>query len=650
MSIILSKELLSELNQCRTNPRRYSAKLTNILKFYKGNSYEKPGKNLIETKEGSSNVASLIKYLKTIRPSPPLKWSPALYEVAKAQVEAHGPQGLINSTANKDELMEMINYYCKCSGQIGENIDYSNDTPEDIVMSLLIDDGCFARYKRLNIMKKDHRYVGAAIGHHAIYGHMCSMIFAETVFDDNETEGVSNMTMDLEEIKDMKVRGNDPKSDASQTLDFSQANIFINKSEIDDNSYQESVYRKNTPTIGGSTEENKGKIFTEPENQHKGFFEQSEDSESILKDFHKELALVIEEPSYFSNDNSLKLEYSNEISNLSVFRKDPTTAINGSNMQAIPEETDIVSLSLSQTEMADESPEPVIKSMPKTKPPLNPKSKEKKDEFVVSNFERSELSKDAVVEIKELFDLYDTSGSGFLDANALKAMKEQLSEGSGSGVVQVIMNIEHEAAGTLNFENFVDMYVEKMGNSVSKQESLSLLKNATSKNSTSKTYSQAKKFDPTLYMRAEFSKKDVLDIKQAFDMFDRDNTGTISPSDMKLYLKKQGLESKNPTIFHMINNLKTDDLEKVNFGEFLDLLASEGVDYNSAEEIQKLFSIFDVDKTGFIELSNLRRIVKEVGESLEEADIIELLRKSDLDGDGRVSFQDLYNIMNKRIF
>ncbi|OMJ91983.1 hypothetical protein SteCoe_5297 [Stentor coeruleus] len=640
MSIILSKEILSELNQCRTNPRRYSAKLTNILKFYTGNTYEKPGKNPIETKEGSSNVISLIKYLKTVRPSPPLKWSPALYEAAKAQVESHGPQGLINTTTSKDELIESLNYYCKCSGQIGENIDYSNDTPEDIVMSLLIDDGCFARYKRLNIMKKDHRFVGAAIGPHAIYGHMCTMIFAETVFDDNETEGVSNMTMDLDEIKDMRIRGNEPKSEISQTLDFSQAEIFINKCDISDNSYQESLSKKNTQSIGGLSEENKR------ENQQKGFFNQSDDSESVSKDFHKELALVIEEPSYFSHD-SLKLEYTNEISNLSVFQKDPTTIVNRNNMQDIPEESDIVSLSLSKTEIVDESPEPVIKYMPKSKPPLNPKSKEKKDEFVVSNFERSELSKDAVVEIKDLFDLYDTSGSGFLDANALKAMKEQLSEGSGSGVVQVIMNIEPEAAGTLNFENFVDLYVKELGNSVSKQESLSLLKNTTSKNS---MYSQVKKFDPTLYMRPEFSRKDVLDIKQAFDMFDRDNTGTISPSDMKLYLKKQGLESKNPTVFHMINNLKTDDLEKVNFGEFLDLLASEGVDYNSAEEIQKLFSIFDVDKTGFIELSNLRRIVKEVGEALEEADIIELLRKSDLDGDGRVSFQDLYNIMNKRIF
>ncbi|OMJ78759.1 hypothetical protein SteCoe_21372 [Stentor coeruleus] len=650
MSIILSKELLSELNQCRTNPRRYSAKLTNILKFYKGNSYEKPGKNPIITKEGSSNVVSLIKYLKTIRPSPPLKWSPALYEVAKDIVEDHGPQGLINPTTNKDELMEKINYYCKCSGHIGENIDYSNDTPEDIVMSLLIDDGCYARYKRLNIMKKDHRFIGAAIGFHAIYEHMCSMIFAETIIDDNETEGISNLTLDLEEIKDMRVRGNEPKSEVSKTLDFSQAEIFINKSEIDDNSYQESLYRKNNLIIKGSTEENKGKNFIDPETQQKSLFEQSDDSEWILKDFHKELALVIEEPSYFPHDNSLKLEYSNEISNLSVFQKDLTKAVNSINMQAIPEETDIISLSLSQTEIIDETPEPAIKSMPKTKPPLNPKSKEKKDEFVVSNFERSELSKDAVVEIKELFDLYDTSGSGFLDANALKAMKGTVVGREWVRSVQMIMNIEPEAAGTLNFENFVDLYVEKLGNSVSKQESLSLQKNVMSKNSTSKTYSQVKKFDPTLYMRPEFSRKDVLDIKQAFDMFDRDNTGTISPSDMKLYLKKQGLESENPTVFHMINNLKTDDLEKVNFGEFLDLLASEGVDYNSVEEIQKLFSIFDVDKTGFIELSNLRRIVKEVGEALEEADIIELLRKSDLDGDGRVNFQDLYNIMNKRIF
>ena len=54
-----------------------------------------------------------------------------------------------------------------------------------------------------------------------------------------------------------------------------------------------------------------------------------------------------------------------------------------------------------------------------------------------------------------------------------------------------------------------------------------------------------------------------------------------------------------------------------------------------------------MEKTGFIELKNFKKIARELGETLDEQEIIEIIKKSDLDGDGRVSFEDFYNIMKK---
>ena len=159
-----------------------------------------------------------------------------------------------------------------------------------------------------------------------------------------------------------------------------------------------------------------------------------------------------------------------------------------------------------------------------------------------------------------------------------------------------------------------------------------------------------KKFDPTLFLRPELRIEDIIEIKKAFDMFDIDNTGTINPMDLKNTLEVQGYETKNSAVYRMINEIDVDNTEKVNFGEFLDLMASEGFDNTSVDEIRKLFNIFDIDKTGYIEVKNLKRIARELGESLDEQEIIEIITKSDLDGDGVVSFQDFYNIMNKQTF
>ena len=66
-------------------------------------------------------------------------------------------------------------------------------------------------------------------------------------------------------------------------------------------------------------------------------------------------------------------------------------------------------------------------------------------------------------------------------------------------------------------------------------------------------------------------------------LFDVDNTGTINPVDLQVALKNHGFDNKNPIVYNMIAGIDGKELEKVNFGEFLDLLASEGVDSSSSE-------------------------------------------------------------------
>ena len=73
MDCMINEVFLQEINQCRLNPRKYSSKLSKILPYFHEALYEKPGIKAKITKEGLSGIESCIKYLKTIRPSPPLK-------------------------------------------------------------------------------------------------------------------------------------------------------------------------------------------------------------------------------------------------------------------------------------------------------------------------------------------------------------------------------------------------------------------------------------------------------------------------------------------------------------------------------------------------------------------------------------------------
>ena len=73
-------------------------------------------------------------------------------------------------------------------------------------------------------------------------------------------------------------------------------------------------------------------------------------------------------------------------------------------------------------------------------------------------------------------------------------------------------------------------------------------------------------------------------------------------------------------------------------------------DKDSKEDIEKVFKLFDDEKTGLISIKNLRRVAKELGETMDDNELQEMVERADSDGDGLVTLEDFYNIMTKKTF
>ena len=61
-----------------------------------------------------------------------------------------------------------------------------------------------------------------------------------------------------------------------------------------------------------------------------------------------------------------------------------------------------------------------------------------------------------------------------------------------------------------------------------------------------------------------------------------------------------------------------------------------------------MFNFFDLDRTGYISIKNLKGIVKELGENIDEHELQEMIQKADQDQDGQVSEEEFYNIMTRK--
>jgi centrin-1 len=100
----------------------------------------------------------------------------------------------------------------------------------------------------------------------------------------------------------------------------------------------------------------------------------------------------------------------------------------------------------------------------------------------------------------------------------------------------------------------------------------------------------------------------------------------------------------------MISDLDKDGSGAIDFEEFLDMMTARMSDKDTREDINKVFRLFDDDKSGTITIKNLRRVAKELGETMTDEELMEMIERADSNADGAVTPEDFYNIMTKKAF
>ena len=137
------------------------------------------------------------------------------------------------------------------------------------------------------------------------------------------------------------------------------------------------------------------------------------------------------------------------------------------------------------------------------------------------------------------------------------------------------------------------------------------------------------------------------EIREAFDLFDTDGSGTIDAKELKVAMRALGFEPKKEEIKKMISDIDKDGSGTIDFEEFLQMMTAKMGERDSREEIMKAFRLFDDDETGKISFKNLKRVAKELGENMTDEELQEMIDEADRDGDGEVNEEEFFRIMKK---
>ncbi|XP_063681437.1 uncharacterized protein LOC134816503 isoform X1 [Bolinopsis microptera] len=171
-----------------------------------------------------------------------------------------------------------------------------------------------------------------------------------------------------------------------------------------------------------------------------------------------------------------------------------------------------------------------------------------------------------------------------------------------------------------------------------------------------------------------FSQEQMDKFRVIFEQFDKNGDGDISAKELKGALKQLGQVTDTKSCKKMIKAYDKNRTKRMEFKEFLDMMANvfqyhlshpevakdpanaekqrkQGQTNSSAREVatnkrlEDLFDSLDGDESGFIDAEEIIKLTEKLGEKMSLEEVQELIGQVDKDGDGRVNKDEFKRLM-----
>jgi len=219
------------------------------------------------------------------------------------------------------------------------------------------------------------------------------------------------------------------------------------------------------------------------------------------------------------------------------------------------------------------------------------------------------------------FSEYDTDNDGWISAEELKeGMKNILGwDIDHHEAEQVLKAIDTDQNGQIDYNEFVKMYVN--------DALLDLIKNQKIAN--------------------RLTSEQVVEFKEAFDMYDHDRDGFISTEELKSVMSSMKLYPTEVQLKGMIWAVDTNKDGQIDFEEFLAMMTKRMLDLESKEFLRKAFKEYDTDGKGMITWEDLQfELSRLLGRSygdpfmITEEQAKELIWAVDIDGNNMIDYEE----------
>ena len=141
----------------------------------------------------------------------------------------------------------------------------------------------------------------------------------------------------------------------------------------------------------------------------------------------------------------------------------------------------------------------------------------------------------------------------------------------------------------------------------------------------------------------------VAEIREAFKLFDKDDSGYIDTEELKDAMRALGFIVDKKRVKDLMEQADKDGSGQIDQEEFKALMARFIVQRKPQDELKNAFKMYDDDENGTISFENLEKVAAELEEDISDYELKMMLQVGDRNKHGgeQVDFEDFMYIMEQ---